>query len=101
MKLSLLVVKVRNYEDLFLIGDQELWSAENSKPQEFSEASVYARDPCWVAEAGSIRGLQVDQKYQVTIDNIKDNNLILQFFHGRSEVLVITLSSFDFEPGAF
>ena len=54
-----------------------------------------------VAEAGSIRGLQVDQKYQVTIDNIKDNNLILQFFHGRSEILVITLSSFDFEPGAF
>ena len=55
----------------FFFGIKNFGRVESSKPQEFSEASVYARDPCWVAEAGSIRGLQVDQKYQVTIDNIK------------------------------
>ena len=45
-----------------LIGDQELWSVQNTKPQEFQQVKVYAGSPWYVAQAGSLRGLQIEQK---------------------------------------
>ena len=45
-----------------LIGDQELWSVPNTKPQEFQQVKVYAGSPWYVAQAGSLRGLQIEQK---------------------------------------
>ena len=44
------------------IGDEEVWSVANSKPQEFSDVKVYAASPWGSAQAGSIRGLQIENK---------------------------------------
>ena len=52
-----------------LIGDQELWSVENMKPQEFQQVKVYGGSPWYVAQAGSLRGLQIEQK-------MRGNNLL-------------------------
>ena len=44
------------------IGGETLWSVANSKPEEFSDVKVYASSPWFVAQAGSIRGLQIENK---------------------------------------
>ena len=44
------------------IGGEEVWSVANSKPEEFSDVKVYASSPWYVAQAGAIRGLQIENK---------------------------------------
>ena len=44
------------------IGDEKVWSVANSKPQDFSDVKVYASSPWYVAQAGNIRGLQIENK---------------------------------------
>ena len=56
--------KGNNFFFSFLIGDQEIWSVQNTQPREFSEVKVFAGSPWYVAQAGSIRRLQIEQKMQ-------------------------------------
>ena len=44
------------------IAGEEVWSEENSTPQEFSDVKVYASSPWYLAQAGSIRGLLIENK---------------------------------------
>ena len=44
------------------IGGGQVWSVENSKPEEFSDVKVYASSPWYLAQAGAIRGLQIENK---------------------------------------
>ena len=44
------------------IGGEEIWSVANSKPEEFSDVKVYASSPWYLAQAGAIRGLQIENK---------------------------------------
>ena len=50
----------------FLIEGQELWSIPNTKPRRFQQVKVYAGSPWYVAQTGSIKGLQIEQKMRGT-----------------------------------
>ena len=51
------------------IGDEEVWSVANSKPEEFSDVKVYASSPWYGAQAGAIRGLQIENKIRGKSNN--------------------------------
>ena len=55
-----------NFFFSFLIEGQELWSIPNTKPREFQQVKVYAGSPWYVAQTGSIKGLQIEQKMRGT-----------------------------------
>ena len=42
-----------------VVKGETLWIVENSSPKEFSDVHVYASSDWYVAQAGSIRGLQI------------------------------------------
>ena len=44
------------------IAGEEVWSEENSTPQEFLDVKVYASSPWYLAQAGSIRSLLIENK---------------------------------------
>ena len=52
------------------IGGETVWSVANSKPEEFSDVKVYASSPWYVAQAGNIRGLQIENKIRGTVKSI-------------------------------
>ena len=52
------------------IGDEKVWSVANSKPQDFSDVKVYASSPWYVAQAGNIRGLQIENKIRGKMKSI-------------------------------
>ena len=43
-----------------VVKGETLWSVENTKPTQFSDVHVYASSDWYVAQAGSIRGLQIE-----------------------------------------
>ena len=58
--------KGTNFFFSFLIEGQELWSVPNTKPRKFQQVKVYAGSPWYVAQTGSIKGLQIEQKMRGT-----------------------------------
>ena len=48
------------------IGGEELHAVENSQPEEFHNVKVYASDPWYPAQPGSIRNLVIESTVQVT-----------------------------------
>ena len=44
----------------FAIKGEVLWSTENSDPREFSDVEVYASSGWYNAQAGYIRGFQIE-----------------------------------------
>ena len=51
--------KGSKYMFSLVVKGETLWNVENSKPKEFSDVHVYASSDWYVAQAGSIRGLQI------------------------------------------
>ena len=47
-----------------------LWSAKNTKPQEFSNVKVFASSDWYVAQSGHIRGLKIENKIQGIIPHV-------------------------------
>ena len=45
-----------------MINGETLWSVENTKPEEFSDVKVFAASDWYVAQAGSIRQLQIENR---------------------------------------
>merc|ERR1711962_1091728 len=48
-----------------IVGDEELWATQNTKPVDFEDVKVYAASPWYVAQAGSIRDFHVENKKRV------------------------------------
>ena len=48
-----------------------LWSAKNTKPQEFSNVKVFASSDWYVAQSGYIRGLKIENKIQGIIPHVR------------------------------
>ena len=63
-----------NYMFSLTIGGDRVWSVANSKPEEFSDVEVYASTPWYVAQAGYIRGLLIENKIRGR------NQINLKFF---------------------
>ena len=51
-----------------IVGDEELWSTQNTKPVDFEDVKVYAASPWYVAQAGSIRDFHVENKKRGKIE---------------------------------
>ena len=51
-----------------VVGDEKLWSTQNTKPVGFEDVKVYAASPWYVAQAGSIRDLHVENKMRGTMN---------------------------------
>ena len=51
--------KGSKYMFSLVVKGETLWIVENSEPKEFSDVHVYASSDWYVAQAGSIRGLQI------------------------------------------
>ena len=47
-----------------------LWSAKNTRPQEFSNVKVFASSDWYVAQSGHIRGLKIENKIQGIISHM-------------------------------
>ena len=43
-----------------MIKGETLWSVENTEPKQFSNVQVFASSEWYVAQAGSIRGLRIE-----------------------------------------
>merc|ERR1711962_970638 len=54
-----------HYMFSLIVGDEELWSTQNTKPVDFEDVKVYAASPWYVAQAGSIRDFHVENKKRV------------------------------------
>ena len=52
--------KGSKYMFSLVIRGETLWSVENTRPTQFSDVHVYASSDWYVAQAGSIRGLQIE-----------------------------------------
>ena len=52
----------KKYFFSFMINGETLWSVENTKPEEFSDVKVFASSDWYVAQAGSIRQLQIENR---------------------------------------
>ena len=49
-----------NYIFSLVIKGETLWSVKNTDPREFSSVKVFASSPWYAAQAGSIRGLRIE-----------------------------------------
>ena len=49
-----------NYIFSLVINNKTLWSVKNTDPREFSSVKVFASSPWYAAQAGSIRGLRIE-----------------------------------------
>ena len=49
-----------SYMFSLVIKGETLWSVENTEPRQFSDVLVYASSDWYVAQAGSIRTLQIE-----------------------------------------
>ena len=47
-----------------VMNGKTLWSARNTRPQEFSNVKVFASSHWYVAQSGYIRGLKIENKIQ-------------------------------------
>ena len=47
-----------------VIGGEEVHAVENTEPREFQDVAVYASDPWFEAQPGSIRNLTIDSSGQ-------------------------------------
>ena len=54
--------KGSKYMFSLIIKGEILWSVENTQPRRFSDIHVYASSEWSVAQAGSIRGLKIENK---------------------------------------
>ena len=53
--------KGSSYIFSLMMNNEVLWSAKNVKPSQFSDVKVYAASPWFAVQAGSIRGLKIEQ----------------------------------------
>ena len=53
-----------DYIFTLVMKGKTLWSAKNTKPQEFSSVKVFASSNWYVAQSGYIRGLKIENKIQ-------------------------------------
>ena len=67
--------KSSTYTFSVTIAGKEVWSEENGKPQEFGAVRVYGSSPWYEAQAGSIRGLLIENKQLGKIKQCKKNIL--------------------------
>ena len=58
------------------IAGKEVWSEENGKPQEFGAVKVYGSSPWYEAQAGSIRGLLIENKQLGKIKQCKKTSCL-------------------------
>ena len=49
-----------NYIFSLVIKGETLWSVKNTDPREFSSVKVFASSPWYAAQAGSVRGLRIE-----------------------------------------
>ena len=56
--------KGSDYIFSLVMKDKTLWSAKNTKPQEFSDVKVFASSNWYVAQPGYIRRLMIENKIQ-------------------------------------
>ena len=49
-----------NYIFSLVIKGETLWSVKNTDPREFSSVKVFASSPWYSAQAGSVRGLRIE-----------------------------------------
>ena len=62
-----------------VIRGETLWSVVNSDPQEFSNVNVYSSSPWYVAQAGSIRGLRIENMMPGNQTLLSKRNAISSF----------------------
>ena len=60
------------------IAGIEVWSKTNAKPQEFSDVQVFASSHRYEAQAGSIKGVLIENKLLAKI--FQDENFFYEFF---------------------
>ena len=53
--------KGSSYIFSLMMNNEVLWSTKNVKPSQFSDVKVYAASPWFAVQAGSIRGLKIEQ----------------------------------------
>ena len=58
-----------------VVDGEELWSAENLRPLEFSNVKVYDSSPWYPAQEASIRGLHIENKLRGEDKHLVEQNI--------------------------